>query len=106
MLRRLIAVESDEKFLLYEGDTVTWAREEARASVKAALFLDLPAPSPELAAQARAAAPSLSERLRAEFLALKASVAQCIALTEARAAPKDSENWMRAAPASPSGVLF
>lgn len=106
MLRRLIAVESDEKFLMYEADTVTWAREEARASVKAALFLDLPAPSPELAAQARAAAPSLSERVRAEFLALKASAARCISLTEAQAALEIREHRMRAAPASYSGVPF
>ena len=63
---------SDGVFNLYEGNTVTWGREEALASVQAAVFLDLPAPSPELAAQWRAAAPTLSQRVRAEFLSLKA----------------------------------
>ncbi len=63
---------SDGVFNLYEGNAVTWGREEALASVQAAVFLDLPAPSPELAAQWRAAAPTLSQRVRAEFLSLKA----------------------------------
>ena len=63
---------SDGVLNLYEGNAVTWGREEALASVQAAVFLDLPAPSPELAAQWRAAAPTLSQRVRAEFLSLKA----------------------------------
>ena len=64
---------SDGVFNLYEGNAVTWGREEALASVQATVFLDLPAPSPELAAQWRAAAPTLPQRVRAEFLSLKAS---------------------------------
>ena len=64
---------SDGVFNLYEGNAVTWGREEALASVRATVFLDLPAPSPELAAQWRAAAPTLLQRVRAEFLSLKAS---------------------------------
>ena len=73
--RRLVSVTSDDIFTLHESDAITWRREEALASVTATLFLDLPAPSPELAAQWRAAAPSLSERVQAEFLSLKASAA-------------------------------
>ena len=72
---RLMSVTSDHILTLHESDTVTWRREEALASVAAALFLDLPAPSPELAAQWRAAAPTLSERVQAEFLSLKARAA-------------------------------
>ena len=64
---------SDGVLNLYEGNAMTWGREEALASVQATVFLDLPAPSPELAAQWRAAAPTLSQRVRAEFLSLKAS---------------------------------
>ena len=63
---------SDGVCNLHEGNAVTWGREEALASVEATVFLDLPAPSPELAAQWRAAAPTLSQRARAEFLSLKA----------------------------------
>ena len=69
---------SDGVFNLYEGNAVTWGREEALASVQAAVFLDLPAPSPELAAQWRAAAPTLSQRVRAEFLSLKARPASTL----------------------------
>ncbi len=74
---RLVSVTSDDIVTLHESDAVTWRREEALASVTAMLFLDLPAPSPELAAQWRAAAPTLSERVQAEFLSLKASAAAC-----------------------------
>lgn len=65
---------SDGVFALHEGNAKTWVREEALASISATLFLDLPPPSPELATQWRAAAPTLSERIRAEFLSLKASL--------------------------------
>lgn len=64
---------SDEIFSLHENNSITWRREEALASVTATLFLDLPVPSPELASQWRAAAPTISERIHAEFLSLKAS---------------------------------
>ena len=70
---RLVSVTSDDILTLHESNAITWRREEALASVSATLFLDLPAPSPELAAQWRAAAPTLSERVQAEFLSLKAS---------------------------------
>ena len=72
---RLVSVTSDDILTLHESNAITWRREEALASVSATLFLDLPAPSPELAAQWRAAAPTLSERVQAEFLSLKASTA-------------------------------
>lgn len=75
LIRRVISVTSDDIFTLHESDAIKWRREEALASVSATLFLDLPAPSPELAAQSRAAAPTLSERVQAEFLSLKARAA-------------------------------
>lgn len=62
---------ADDSTALVEQGKATWVKEEALASVTGSLFLDLPAPSPELAAQWQAAAPSLSERVQAEFLGLK-----------------------------------
>lgn len=62
---------ADDATALVERGKTSWVKEEALASVAGSLFLDLPAPSPELAAQWRAAAPSLSDRVQAEFLSLK-----------------------------------
>lgn len=61
----------DESLMLLEQGTAKWVREEALGSVTGSLFLDLPAPSPELASQWRAAAPTLSERIQAEFISIK-----------------------------------
>ncbi len=61
----------DDSLALIEQGKASWVREEALGSVTGSLFLDLPAPSPELAAQWRAAAPTLSERIQAEFLSIK-----------------------------------
>jgi hypothetical protein len=68
---RLLLVAGDASTALLEGGKATWVREEALGAVTGSLALDLPAPGPELAAQARADAPSLSERLHAEVLSLK-----------------------------------
>lgn len=57
---------------LFERGGIAWLREEALAAIQGAVFVDLPAPSPELEAQIRASAPTLAERFQAEFLALKA----------------------------------
>lgn len=70
-------VGGDDSLALVERGAATWLRQEALGSVTGSLFLDLPAPSPELAAQWRAAAPTLSERIRAEFLSIKARPEPC-----------------------------
>lgn len=68
---RLVTVGEDESLALRGRGTVRWVREEALGSVTGSLFLDLPAPSPELAAKWRSAAPTLSERIQAEFFSIK-----------------------------------
>ena len=56
---------------LLEGGTVTWKREEALSAIQEVLFVDLPAPSAELAANQSSAGPTLVERFQVELLAAK-----------------------------------
>lgn len=48
-----------------------WIREEALSAVGEAVFLDLPAPSPQLEAEQRSSAPSLADRIHLEILSAK-----------------------------------
>ena len=75
---RLVTVGGDDSLALVEQGAARWVREEALGSVTGSLFLDLPAPSPELASQWRAAAPTLSERIQAEFLSIKVHPGQSL----------------------------
>ncbi|KAK9804018.1 hypothetical protein WJX73_002264 [Symbiochloris irregularis] len=69
---RVLVGGTEGTLALLEGSATTWKREEALSAIQGALFVDLPAPSAELEAQASAvAAPSITERLKAELLSAK-----------------------------------
>ena len=48
-----------------------WTQEQGLAAVEHAFFIDLPAPSRELAAIISASAPTLQDRLKHEWIAIK-----------------------------------
>ena len=70
-LRRLLVTLQDESAILLQGSEVLWRREEALAHGVSTLFVDLPAPSPQLEAEYSARLPSLAERMALQLKSLK-----------------------------------
>ena len=68
---RILLSFSDGTLMLASGPRLLWAQDQGLAAIQQALFIDLPAPSRELAAAIRESAPTLKDRLNIEFIALK-----------------------------------
>ena len=62
---------SDGVVLLTEGREKQWTQEQGLAAIEQAMFIDLPAPSRELAAAISESAPTLKDRLNREWISIK-----------------------------------